>query len=107
MVMNRREFLVRTSVAAALSMAAGCSGSGPEIIHDLPTSSFDGEPTAEEVTEGIDLTGKVAVVTGCNSGLGLETMRVLALRGAHVFGTGRNLERAWRPLGPETDLRKL
>jgi NAD(P)-dependent dehydrogenase (short-subunit alcohol dehydrogenase family) len=75
-------------------MTAGCSGSGPEIIQDLPTGSFDGEPTAEEVTEGLSLTGKVAVVTGCNSGLGLETMRVLALRGAHVFGTGRNMERA-------------
>ena len=40
------------------------------------------------------LKGKTALVTGCNSGIGLETMRVLALRGAHVFGTGRTLEKA-------------
>ena len=49
--------------------------------------------TAEEVTRGIDLTGMTALVTGCNSGIGLETMRVLALRGAHVIGTARTMER--------------
>jgi NAD(P)-dependent dehydrogenase (short-subunit alcohol dehydrogenase family) len=42
----------------------------------------------------MDLTGKTALVTGCNSGLGYETMRVLAARGAHVIGTGRTLEKA-------------
>jgi WW domain-containing oxidoreductase len=45
--------------------------------------------TAEEVTAGVSLAGKTILVTGCNSGLGLETMRVLALRGAHVVGTAR------------------
>ena len=55
---------------------------------------FGATSTAEEVTLGLDLTGKTAIVTGCNSGLGLETMRVLALRGAHVIGTGRTLEKA-------------
>jgi len=46
------------------------------------------------VTAGIDLRGKTAVVTGCNSGLGLETMRVLSLRGADVIGVARTLEAA-------------
>ena len=46
-------------------------------------SPFGFESTAEAVTVGLDLTGRTALVTGCNSGLGYETMRVLALRGAH------------------------
>ncbi len=59
-----------------------------------PRSPFTRRSTAEEVTEGLDLTGKTALVTGCNSGLGLETMRVLALRGAHVIGAARTEEKA-------------
>ncbi|MFO0686178.1 MAG: SDR family oxidoreductase [Sandaracinus sp.] len=50
--------------------------------------------TAEQVTEGVSLTGKTFLVTGCNSGLGLETMRVLALRGAHVIGSARTETKA-------------
>lgn len=43
---------------------------------------------------GVDLTGKVAIVTGANSGIGAETARVLALRGAHVIMACRDLARA-------------
>ena len=50
--------------------------------------------TAEQVTEGVDLSGKTALVTGVNSGIGAETMRVLALRGATVIGTARSEEKA-------------
>ena len=60
----------------------------------VPRSAFDEDSTAEEVTAGIDLSGKLAIVTGCTTGIGFETMRVLALRGAHVAGTSRSLERA-------------
>ncbi len=59
-----------------------------------PDSPYGFETTAEEVTAGMDLSGMTALVTGCNSGLGLETMRVLALRGAHVYGAARNAEKA-------------
>ncbi|MDE0005264.1 MAG: SDR family NAD(P)-dependent oxidoreductase [Rhodospirillaceae bacterium] len=55
---------------------------------------FNRPPTAEEITEGIDLSGKSVVITGVNSGLGAETMRVLSLRGAHVYGLARTLEKA-------------
>lgn len=59
-----------------------------------PKNQFNRRSTAEEVTVGIDLAGKTAVVTGCNSGIGFETMRVLALRGAEVIGAARSLETA-------------
>jgi NAD(P)-dependent dehydrogenase (short-subunit alcohol dehydrogenase family) len=50
--------------------------------------------TAEEATEGLSLAGKTMLVTGCNSGIGVETMRVLALRGARVVGTARTEAKA-------------
>jgi NAD(P)-dependent dehydrogenase (short-subunit alcohol dehydrogenase family) len=57
-------------------------------------SGFGYGSTAEEVTAGLSLSGKTFVVTGINSGLGLETARVLALRGGRVFGTARTLDKA-------------
>ena len=56
--------------------------------------SFNKKSSAEQVTESVDLSGKVALVTGCNSGIGTETVRVLAKRGAQVIGTARSLEKA-------------
>ena len=57
-------------------------------------SSFNRRSTAEEVTEGLDLSGKLVFITGINSGLGNESMRVLAKRGAHIIGAARTLEKA-------------
>jgi NAD(P)-dependent dehydrogenase (short-subunit alcohol dehydrogenase family) len=57
-------------------------------------SAFDRNSTAEQVSEGVDLAGKRAIVTGANTGIGLETSRVLALRGARVTMACRSLEKA-------------
>jgi NAD(P)-dependent dehydrogenase (short-subunit alcohol dehydrogenase family) len=57
-------------------------------------SGFGYGSSAEQVTEGLSLDGKTLLVTGCNSGLGQEALRVLALRGARVIGTARTLEKA-------------
>ena len=56
--------------------------------------SFDLHSTAEQVTEGIDLTGKTWLITGVNSGLGYESARVLALRGARIIGAARTAQKA-------------
>jgi len=57
-------------------------------------SSFNKKSAAEQVTADIDLSGKTVVITGINSGLGNESMRVLAKRGAHIIGTARTIEKA-------------
>nr|CAB3495331.1 unnamed protein product [Digitaria exilis] len=54
-------------------------------------SGFSGASTAEEVTAGVDGSGLVAVITGASNGIGLETARVLALRGVHVVMPVRNV----------------
>lgn len=55
---------------------------------------FNFHSTSEEVTNDLDLTGKTYVVTGSNSGLGKETIRVLALRGAGIIACARTVEKA-------------
>lgn len=57
-------------------------------------SGFGYNSTAEEVTEGLDLKGKTYLVTGINSGLGHETIRVLSLRGATIIGAARSEAKA-------------
>jgi len=93
---ERRRLLMLPAAAAAAPLLGGCAGDKPEVSIDdrFPVGPFGADATAEQVTDGLDLSGQTALVTGCNSGLGYETMRVLALRGAHVIGTGRTLERA-------------
>ena len=52
-------------------------------------SGFGASSTADEVLEGIDLTGTLALVTGGYSGIGLETTRSLVKAGAHVLVPAR------------------
>ena len=51
---------------------------------------FDLNSTADDVVAGLDLSGKLAVVTGGAAGIGKETARALASRGAEVIIGGRN-----------------
>jgi len=53
-------------------------------------SGYGPRTTAEELIGNVDLNGKVAIVTGGYSGLGLEVSRVLAKAGAHVVIPARS-----------------
>src|SRR6185312_7779658 len=52
--------------------------------------TFNGRSTADEVLAGLDLTGKTVVVTGSSAGLGFETVRAMAAKGADVVMAGRD-----------------
>jgi WW domain-containing oxidoreductase len=69
-----------------MSLAAAFKGKGP--------NGLGFATTAEEATAGCDLSGKTVLVTGCNSGLGFETVRALSLRGARVIATARTVDKA-------------
>ncbi len=68
------------------------------------------DTTAEQASEGADLSGKRALVTGASSGLGAETARVLALRGAAVtlavrdVKTGEEIAASIREAVPGADV---
>lgn len=88
MLIDRRQFLW---LAGAATILPACTGSGKVASEGVPQSPFDARSTADEVLADIRLDGKLVVVTGCTSGIGFETMRALASRGAWVVGTSRSL----------------
>ena len=57
-------------------------------------STFGFESTTDDVLDGVDLSGRRVVITGVSAGLGLETARALAARGASVTGVVRDVARA-------------
>ncbi|MGV1761417.1 SDR family NAD(P)-dependent oxidoreductase [Rhizobium sp. A22-96] len=60
------------------------------------TGPFGATSTTDEVLAGVDLSGKRVLVTGASAGLGVETARALAARGAQVVGAARDLAKAER-----------
>jgi WW domain-containing oxidoreductase len=69
-----------------MSLAAILKGKGP--------NGFGYGTTAIEVVAGCDLAGRTMLVTGCSSGLGLETIRALATTGARIIATARTLDKS-------------
>lgn len=69
-------------------------------------SGFHAKSTASDVLDGIDLTGKIAIVTGGYSGIGLETVRALAAKGASVIVPVRSVQKAQENLaGLDADIK--
>ncbi|HEY0237078.1 MAG TPA: SDR family NAD(P)-dependent oxidoreductase [Friedmanniella sp.] len=72
-------------------------------------SGFGAKSTAAEVMDGVDLSGRLAVVTGGYSGIGLETTRALVAAGADVVVPARRPETAGEALDgiPRTSVATL
>lgn len=67
------------------------------------SKQFGAKSTADDVLAGVDLKGKRFLITGVSSGIGLETARALAARGASVVGTVRDLSGADAATAPVRD----
>lgn len=61
-------------------------------------SGFNAYSTTEDVIQGIDLTGKIAIITGGYAGIGLETCKTLTAAGATVILPARDVEKARKNL---------
>lgn len=68
-----------------------------------PSGAGDSRPTALDVIKDESLEGKlrdkVVLITGCSSGIGIETARAMAATGAKLFLTARNLSKGETALG--------
>ena len=61
-------------------------------------SGFNATSTTSDVIKGISLSGKTAIITGGNTGIGLETTKTLAAAGANVIVAVRDIEKAKKNL---------
>lgn len=72
-------------------------------VHQSPQGPGDQRPTAVDIIKNEHLegklSGKVAFVTGCSAGIGVETARALLLTGATLYLTARDLAKAKAALG--------
>jgi NAD(P)-dependent dehydrogenase (short-subunit alcohol dehydrogenase family) len=77
------------------------------LVHANPQGPGDARPTALQIVQSENLEGKlkgkVIVITGTSSGIGIETARALSKTGATLFLTARDLKKARDALGDILD----
>ncbi|KAG4429315.1 hypothetical protein IFR05_015199 [Cadophora sp. M221] len=76
-------------------------------IHASPNGPGDARPTAQQIIQDENLQGKldgkVIFITGCSSGLGIETAKALYTTGATLYLTARDLTKTKTALGSLID----
>ncbi|KAF2447876.1 NAD(P)-binding protein [Karstenula rhodostoma CBS 690.94] len=80
-------------------------------VHEKPKGAGDSRPTALQIVKDNELEGKLAgkvvLITGCSSGIGIETARAMKATGAHVFATARDLNKGKKALADILEPGKL
>ena len=92
--LNRRYLLQSGATLAVLAWLPAALRAQTILLDDIPRSPYGFATTCDEVAAGYDLSDRTVMITGCNSGLGYESLRTLAEHGAHVIGTARTLASA-------------
>lgn len=73
------------------SQSGAASPTTPSVAEPVYHRKFGSRTTALEVLKDVDLNGKTVLVTGTTNGIGIETARALALKGAHLVMANRNI----------------
>jgi NAD(P)-dependent dehydrogenase (short-subunit alcohol dehydrogenase family) len=80
-------------------------------VHKNPQGPGDARPTAFQIAKDNNLVGKlegkVALITGISSGIGVETARALKVTGMRVFGAVRNIAKATEALKDDLEPGRL
>lgn len=100
---NSKRFIVSTFVPTKQNKVEQITDNYNGALQKPIGSGFTAISTAADVIKGIDLSGKTAIVTGGYAGIGLETVRILAMAGARVIVPARDRHKAIKNLASIKD----